>query len=64
MNKLKELRINNKLSQKKLSELTGIPYRSIQDLEADKVMHITTTRADYVYILSKTLGVKMEYFFK
>lgn len=64
MNKLKELRIKNKLSQKKLSELTGIPYRSIQDLEADKVMHIKTTRADYVYILSKTLGVEMEYFFK
>lgn len=64
MNKLKELRLQNNLSQKKLSDLTGIPLRSIQDLEADKVMHITTTRADYLYKLSQTLGVDMEYFFK
>ena len=64
MNKLKELRLQNNLSQKKLSELSNIPLRSIQDLEADKVMHITTTRADYLFRLSKILGVKMEFFFE
>lgn len=61
--KLKQLRRAKHMTQQQLSEVANIPFRTIQDLEADNVMHMTTTRADYLYRISKALGVEMEYFF-
>lgn len=62
--KLKQLRRAKHMTQQQLSEIANIPFRTIQDLEADVVMHITTTRADNLYKIAKALDVPMEYFFK
>lgn len=61
---LKALRKSRGLTQTELAIKSEIPFRTIQDLEADVVMHITTTRADNLYKIAKALDVPMEYFFK
>lgn len=62
--KLKELRKQRGLTQRKLSELTNIPLRTIEDLEADKKMHIKSTKAENLYKICLVLGVPMEIFFE
>ena len=57
--KLKELRIKRELSLKTLSELTNIPYRTLQDIEHGKIS-INNTSSINLYKISKALGVKME----
>lgn len=59
MNNLKRIRLENKLSQSKLSKLSGVNFRSIQDYEQEK-LNINSAKAITIYKLSKTLNCKME----
>ena len=59
MNNLKELRTKRNMSIMDLSKITGIPYRTLQDIELGNV-NINNTKAINVYKLAKALDVKME----
>lgn len=58
---LKELRIKNNLTQKQLSEKTGIPKRTIEDYESG-IRKITKASAENVYRLTGVLGISMDDF--
>ena len=57
MNRLKELRKENKLTQKELAEETDIPYRTLQRWENGE----TDIKSDKIKTLCKTFGVDMPY---
>lgn len=59
MNNLKELRTKRNISMTELSKLTGIPYRTLQDLELGN-HSINNAKAINLYKIAKALGVKME----
>lgn len=58
---LKELRIKNNLTQKQLSEKTGIPKRTIEDYESG-IRKLTKASAENVYRLTDVLGISMDDF--
>ncbi|MCD7819456.1 MAG: helix-turn-helix domain-containing protein [Lachnospiraceae bacterium] len=57
--KLKELRMQSGLSQKELSELSGVPVRTLQQYE-QKQKDINKAKTEYVYRFSKILGCRIE----
>lgn len=59
MTKLREIREKQGLSIAELSKRTGIPYRTIQDLDTG-ALSINKSAAVNVYKISKVLRVKME----
>ena len=59
MNKLKEIRLANKLSQSQLAKKSEVSIRAIQKYEQQEV-GINVAAAITVYKLAKALNVKME----
>lgn len=59
MNKLKEIRLANKLSQSQLAKKSEVSIRAIQKYE-QKEVDINVAAAITVYKLAKALNVKME----
>lgn len=59
MNKLKEIRLANKLSQSQLAKKSEVSIRAIQKYEQQEV-DINVAAAITVYKLAKALNVKME----
>lgn len=60
MTKLREIRQKKGISMVDLAKLTGIPYRTIQDLDSGS-MDINRTSAAKLYLIAKALGTKMEH---
>lgn len=59
MSNLRDMRIKREISITDLSKITGIPYRTLQDIELGNIS-INNTKAINVYKIAKALGVKME----
>ena len=59
MNKLKEIRLANKLSQSQLAKKSEVSIRAIQKYE-QKEVDINVAAAITVYKLAKALNVKTE----
>lgn len=57
--KVKQYRLSWKMTQKDLSQLTGLSIRQIRDIEAGKVSP-TKIRADTAIRLSRAFGVTVE----
>lgn len=58
---LKELRQKNNMTQKQLSEQTGIPKRTIEDYEAG-VRKLSKASAENVFRITGVLGISMDDF--
>lgn len=58
INKLKCIRVNNRLSQAELSSKSGVPIKCIGNYEQG-VRDLNHARADIVYRLSEALGCSM-----
>jgi len=59
MNKLKEIREQKGLSQKKLAELSGVKLATVQKLDGG-INNVNKAQADTLYKLAKVLEVSIE----
>lgn len=59
MNKLKEIREQRGLSQKKLAELSGVKVATVEKLDGG-INNVNKARGETLYKLSRALGVNME----
>ncbi len=59
INKLKRIRVLSGLSQKELSERSGVPLKCIGNYEQDR-RNLNHARGDILYYLSKALNCTIE----